>query len=170
MSGRVTIRAARPADGEALAAIYGAHVLHGTATFEIEPPDAGEMRARMAAVTARGWPWLIAEQAGEVIGYAYCARYRDRAAYRFTCEDSIYVREDRLGAGAGRALMAALIEAARTCGFREMIAVIGDADNAASIGLHAAFGFGHAGQIRRVGIKFERWLDVVYMQCSLSGA
>ncbi|PZU11049.1 MAG: GNAT family N-acetyltransferase [Sphingomonas sp.] len=160
----MVIRAARADDADALAAIYAGHVLHGTASFEVDPPDAEEMRLRLATVASRGWPWLVAERGGEVIGYAYCSRFHTRHAYRFTCEDSIYVHPDHVGTGAGRALLAALIERATEDGFREMIAVIGDADNAASIGLHAAFGFEHAGTIRRVGHKFDRWLDVIYMQ------
>jgi L-amino acid N-acyltransferase YncA len=160
----ILIRQARQADAEALTDIYGAHVLHGTASFEIDPPDAEEMRVRLATVTSRGWPWLVAEREGAVIGYAYCSRFHTRHAYRFTCENSIYVHRDRVGTGAGRALLVALMDRARDGGFREMIAVIGDADNVASIGLHLALGFEHAGMIRRVGYKFDRWLDVIYMQ------
>lgn len=160
----VMVRKGVPADGEQLAEIYAPHVLRGTATFEVDPPCAEEMGVRMATVIARGWPWLVAERDGHAIGYAYCAQFRDRHAYRFTCEDSIYVHPDHVGTGVGRILLAALIEAARQCGFREMIAVIGDADNVGSIGLHDAFGFAHAGTIRRVGYKFDRWLDVVTMQ------
>jgi phosphinothricin acetyltransferase len=170
VSQSIVIRPARQSDAEALAVIYGGHVMRGTASFEVEPPDAEEMRLRLATVTSRGWPWLVAERADEVIGYAYCSRFHTRHAYRFTCEDSIYVHEDKLGTGAGRALLTALIERARADGFREMIAVIGDADNQASIKLHEMLGFDHAGVIRRVGYKFDRWIDVVYMQkCLIEG-
>lgn len=165
----IGIRAARSDDADAIAAIYAGYVLRSTASFEIDPPDAEEMRLRHATVTSRGWPWLVAERDGEVIGYAYCAHFRTREAYRFTCENSIYVHEDHAGQGAGRALLEALIEAARALGFREMIAVIGDSGNGASIGLHASFGFEHAGVMRRVGYKFDRWIDVVYMQKRLAG-
>lgn len=168
MSQSIQIRPARPADADALAEIYGGHVLRGTASFEVEPPDAAEMALRLATVTSRGWPWLVAERDSVVIGYAYCSRFHTRRAYRFTCEDSIYVHEAHVGTGAGRVLLSALIEQARKDGFREMIAVIGDADNVASIGLHAAFGFEDAGVLRRVGYKFDRWIDVVYMQLSLA--
>ncbi|QJU57938.1 N-acetyltransferase [Sphingomonas sp. AP4-R1] len=164
MSHPILIRPVRQDDAAALATIYAAHVRHGTATFEVEAPDAEEMRLRVATVVSRGWPWIVAERAGEVIGYAYCGLFRTRHAYRFTCEDSIYVDADQVGTGAGRALLAGLIEAARAAGFREMIAVIGDADNRASIGLHEALGFDHAGVMRRVGYKFDRWIDVIYMQ------
>ena len=164
----IAVRTAVPSDGEALAEIYGAHVRHGTGTFEVDPPDAEEMRARVATIISRGWPWLVAERGGAVIGYAYYGQFRDRHAYRFTCEDSVYVGAESIGTGAGRTLLGALVEAARQSGFREMVAVIGDADNAASISLHAAFGFEHAGRLRRVGFKFERWLDVVYMQKDLT--
>ncbi len=164
MSYSIVVRQAEADDAGALAAIYAGHVLHGTASFEVDPPDADEMRLRLATIVSRGWPWLVAEREGAVIGYAYCSQFRDRHAYRFTCEDSIYVDEGQVGTGAGRALLTALIGIARVLGFREMIAVIGDADNAASIGLHAALGFEPAGAIRRVGHKFDRWLDVIYMQ------
>lgn len=165
----IGIRTARNDDAEALAAVYAGHVLHGTASFEVDPPGAEEMRLRLATVTSRGWPWLVAERDGEIVGYAYCSQFRDRSAYRFTCEDSIYVHPDHVGTGAGRALLTALIEAAIALDFREMIAVIGDADNLASIRLHEKMGFEHAGAIRRVGFKFDRWLDVIYMQKRLAG-
>lgn len=167
MSQTILIRSARPADAEALADIYAGHVLRGTATFEVVPPDAEEMRLRLATVVSRGWPWIVAECEDVVIGYAYCGLFRTRHAYRFTCEDSIYIHEAHCGRGAGRALLSALIEAAHAAGFREMIAVIGDADNRASIALHEKLGFDHAGAMRRVGYKFDRWLDVIYMQKSL---
>ncbi len=169
MSQSIPIRPARQTDAEALAEIYGGHVLRGTASFEVEAPDVEEMRVRLATVTSRGWPWLVAERAGGVIGYAYFSRFHTRHAYRFTCEDTIYVHEDKVGMGAGRALLTALVERARADGFREIIAVIGDADNRASIRLHAAMGFEQAGVIRRVGYKFDRWIDVVYMQKCLVG-
>lgn len=165
------IRLCGPADAGALAAIYGHHVLHGTGTFEEEPPDAVEMARRLAAVTTRGWPWLVAEAAdGRVAGYAYAAQFRDRAAYRYACEDSVYVAADAMGMGVGAALLAALLPAARACGFRRMIAVIGDSANHASIALHRRFGFTHAGQLDAAGFKFGREIDVVFMQRPITEA
>ncbi len=140
---------------------------HGTGTFETEPPNSREMARRWNEVTARGLPWLVAEEGGEIGGYAYAAPYRARTAYRYTVEDSIYVRADRLGAGLGKLLMPALIAASQACGMHQMIAVIGDSANIASINLHRRFGFRHAGLLRDVGFKLDRWLDTVFMQRSL---
>lgn len=161
------IRPAGPADAEAIAAIYAPAVLTGTASFETEAPDATEMLFRMARVQARGWPWLVAESARGIAGYAYAGQFRDRAAYAHTCESSVYVAAAHHRAGVGLGLLHALFAAARQGGFREMIAVIGDSDNTASIGLHRACGFAEAGRLGKVGLKFGRWLDVVYMQRSL---
>jgi phosphinothricin acetyltransferase len=161
------IRAAVAADAAAIAAIYAPAVLHGTASFELEPPAAAEMAQRMARVAAQGCPWLVFDAAGGISGYAYAARFHDRAAYALTCETSVYVAPGSQRGGVGRQLLAALAVAAGEYGFREMIAVIGDSDNSASIGLHSACGFAEAGRLRQVGWKFGRWLDVVYMQRSL---
>ena len=158
------IRPAALADAEAVAAIYAHHVLHGTASFEEAPPDAAEMGRRMAEVLDQGWPWLLADEGNNAVGYAYAAQLKPRSGYRYTCEDSIYLHPEATGRGIGTRLLAALIEAAVACGFTRMVAVIGDAENAASIGLHAAHGFAPAGTLRRVGWKFGRWLDVVHMQ------
>jgi len=163
----VSLRAATAADAAAIATIYAHHVRTGTATFEIEPPDAAEMERRWSDVTSRGLPWLVAISSGEVIAYAYAGPYRPRPAYRFTVEDSIYVRGEACGKGIGRALLAELIDAAARAGARQMVAVIGDAANAASIGVHAALGFRHVGVLGSVGNKFARWLDVVLMQREL---
>jgi L-amino acid N-acyltransferase YncA len=163
----VALRAAAPRDFGAIAAIYAHHVRTGTASFEIDPPDAAEMRRRWREVTTRGLPYLVAAADGEVLGYAYAGAYRARPAYRFTVEDSIYVRADAQGRGLGRALLAMLIEEAERAGARQMVAVIGDAANEASIRLHAALGFRHAGTLASVGNKFARWLDVVLMQRAL---
>jgi phosphinothricin acetyltransferase len=122
---------------------------------------------RTMYVTANGLPWLVADDGGEVVGYAYAGPYRPRLAYRHTVEDSIYIRADRLGAGVGRVLMPALIDATQACGMRQMIAVIGDSSNQASINLHRRFGFKDAGLLKDVGFKFGRWLDTVFMQRSL---
>jgi L-amino acid N-acyltransferase YncA len=164
----VTIRAAAASDIDAIADIYAHHVKHGTATFEVEPPDSSEIGRRWTEVTAKGLPWLVADDGGDVVGYAYAGPYRPRLAYRHTVEDSVYVRADRLGTGVGKLLMPALIDATKACGMRQMIAVIGDSGNQASIQLHRRFGFEDAGLLKDVGFKFGRWLDTVFMQRSLS--
>ena len=163
----VTLRPAVPADLAAVAAIYRHHVLHGVASFEIEPPDAAEIARRFAAIVAEGLPYLVAETDGTVIGYAYAARYRERPAYRFTVEDSIYVAPGAGGRGIGRALLAALIDRCGALGYRRMIAVIGDSANVASIGLHARLGFRVAGVLPSVGFKHGRWVDSVLMERAL---
>lgn len=159
-----------PASAEDVAeitAIYAHHVIHGTASFETEPPDEAEMAARLAKVQAAGAPWLVARGAdGKVLGYAYASQFRDRPAYRFACENSVYIAHDRRGEGIGRALMALLIVAAERAGFRQMIAVIGGAQPA-SVRLHAALGFEEAGRMRSVGRKHGQWLDTLYMQRAL---
>jgi L-amino acid N-acyltransferase YncA len=164
----VIIRPAVASDMDAITLIYAHHVNHGTGSFETEAPDRTEMVRRWSEVEARGLPWLVAEDDGEIGGYAYAAPYRSRLAYRHTVEDSIYVRADRLGTGLGKLLMPALITAAQACGMRQMIAVIGDSANQSSITLHRRFGFDDAGLLRDVGFKFGRWLDTVFMQRSLA--
>lgn len=162
------IRDARDADAPAIAAIYAHHVRHGTGTFEEEPPDAAEMGRRLAALQRRGFAWLVAEaEDGTLLGYAYFGPFRERSAYRHTAENAIYVRDDVRGQGVGKALVAALLERAEAAGFRQMLAVIGDAENAGSIGLHLSLGFRQAGVMKSVGAKFGRWVDVVIMQRSL---
>jgi phosphinothricin acetyltransferase len=164
------IRDATPADGAAVAAIYGHHVLNGTASYDLVPPEAGEIRGKIERVTTAGWPFLVAELEGVVVGYAYGTQFRDRDAYRFTAEDSIYVHPERMGRGVGTALLQALIDRCATYGFRTIIAVIGGAEPS-SIALHASFGFREAGRLTAVGWKHGRWLDSVYMQLELpSGA
>lgn len=158
------IRNAIPADAEAVAAIYGHHVLWGTGTFEENPPSVAEMADRLDKVQSRGWPWLVAEKDGQVLGYAYAAQFRDRAAYRFAAEDSIYIHPDHMGMGVGRALLDTLMVASKESGFERMFAVIGDSDNAGSIRLHLAANFTHCGQLDKAGFKFGRYLDVVFMQ------
>jgi phosphinothricin acetyltransferase len=161
------IRDARiPADLAAIAAIYAHHVLHGTGTFEEDPPTEAEMARRIAEVQDQGWAWLVAEEpeGGRILGYAYFAQFRARSAYRFTAENSVYVRDDVRGQGVGKALVAALLERAEQAGFRTMIAVIGDAENVGSIGLHLSVGFRQVGVLRPAGVKFGRWVDVVFMQ------
>jgi L-amino acid N-acyltransferase YncA len=162
----LTVRDAVPDDAIAIAAIYAHHVLHGTATFDLDPPDAGFWRDKIADMAARGWPFVVADEGAGAIGYAYAAQFRDRPAYREACEDSIYIAPDAMGRGVGRALLAALIDCAAASGFREMIAVIGGAE-AASVAVHARLGFVETGRMRNVGIKFGRRLDTLYMQRSL---
>jgi phosphinothricin acetyltransferase len=164
----VTVRDATAADLPAITAIYAHHVLHGTGTFEEVPPDEAEMAARMARVQEAGCAWLVAvDAAGAVLGFGYFAPFRPRSAYRFTAEDSVYVRDDIRGQGVGKALMAELIGRAEARGMRQMVAVIGDAENVGSIGLHVSLGFRQVGVLKAVGLKFGRWLDVVQMQRAL---
>ena len=158
-------RDAVPADLPAITEIYAHHVLHGTGTFEEEPPDQADVAARVRAVQEKGWPWLVAEDDdGAILGYAYVAQFRPRSAYRFAGEDSVYVRDDQRGQGVGKALVAELVRRAEVCGFRQMFAVIGDSENVGSIGLHASLGFRHVGVLKWGGVKFGRWVDVVFRQ------
>ncbi len=162
-----TVRASEERDLASITAIYSHHVLNGLATFEIEAPDEPEMARRRAQIVSQGLPFLVAEREGRVVGYAYAAPYRARPAYRHTLEDSIYIAQDAVAQGAGRALLDALVAACARAGCRQLIAVIGDSANAASIGLHAACGFKHAGLLQGVGFKFGRWVDSVLMQMEL---
>ncbi len=159
-----TLRPSTDADVPAITSIYAHHVRTGLASFETEPPDAFEMARRRMDVLRRGLPFLVAEVDGAVVGYAYAGPYRVRPAYRFTVEDSIYIHPDHTRKGIGRRLLQAIIAACEEKGCRQMIAVIGDSGNAASIGLHQAFGFEHTGTLRSVGFKFGRWVDTVIMQ------
>lgn len=158
------IRASTDADVPAIAAVYAHHVLHGTGTFEIDPPSPADMAARRGDVLARGLPFLVAEQDGQLLGYAYCNWFKPRPAYRFSAEDSIYLSPAAAGRGIGRQLLTALVQQAEACGVRKLIAVIGDSANAPSIGVHRALGFADVGVIRSCGWKFERWLDIVLME------
>jgi L-amino acid N-acyltransferase YncA len=163
----VAIRPAALADIPAIARIYAHAVEHGTASFELAPPDEAEMTRRMQALLDGKFPYLAAELDGRVAGYAYAGLYRTRPAYRFTLEDSVYVAPEAQRRSVGRALLAALIETAATRGFRQMIAVIGDSEQTASIALHAALGFAYIGTLPSTGFKFGRWLDTVLMQRAL---
>jgi phosphinothricin acetyltransferase len=163
-----TIRPATLADIPAITAIYAHAVRHGTASFELDPPDEVEMKRRMSHLHDGGFPYLAAEERGTLLGYAYAGLYRTRPAYRFTLEDSIYIAPDRQGQGIGRALLDTLIEKCGALGFRQMIAVIGDSPTqVASVALHRAAGFEMIGTLDAVGYKFDRWLDTVLMQRSL---
>lgn len=158
------IRPADTADFPEIQAIYAHHVRNGTGTFEEIPPSIEEMLQRWQRITANGWAWLVAADATGVIGYGYYQQIRERSAYRFTAEDSIYVRDDVRGQGVGKALVTALLDAATAAGFRQMIAVIGDSENIGSIGVHTSLGFIKVGVLKSTGLKFGRWLDTVYMQ------
>src|SRR5689334_24105555 len=161
------IRAATEADIPEIQSIYAHHVLHGLGTFEEAPPSVEEMTERFAKVGGHGWSWLVASDETGVLGYAYYTQFRDRSAYRYCVEDSVYVREDVRGQGVGKALVAQLIEDATAAGMRQMIAVIGDSENVGSIGVHASLGFHMVGTMKAVGLTFVRWVDVVIMQRSL---
>ena len=150
-----------------VAAIYRHHVLHGLASFEEVPPDEAEIRARFEAVRKAGLPYIVYEEEGQILGYAYAGPYRTRSAYRFTVENSVYVREGYGGRGIGRALLTALIERCAAGPWKQMVAVIGDSENHASIGLHRALGFRMVGTLEKVGYKFNRWVDTVLMQRAL---
>ena len=169
---RPVTRPATIADISAITAIYAHAVKYGTATFETDPPSEREMEDRFCALTDGGFPYLVAakgseEAEGEVLGYAYAGPYRPRIAYRYTLENSIYVAPDHHRQGVGRALLDRLLSEACSRGFRQMIAVIGDSEQVASIALHRAAGFETVGTFAAGGLKFGRWLDTVLMQCRL---
>ena len=164
MNETMQIRPAAEADIAEIQSIYAHHVLHGTGTFEEAPPSVEEMTERFQKVVSQGWSWLVASDATGVLGYAYYTQFRDRSAYRYCVEDSVYVREDVRGQGVGKALVAGLIADATASGMRQMIAVIGDSENVGSIGVHASLGFHMVGTMRAVGVKFGRWVDVVTVQ------
>ena len=158
------IRHVTETDLPEIQSIYAHHVLTGTGTFEEVPPSVEEMRERFREGIGEGGVWLAASDATGVLGFAYYAQFRDRSAYRFAAENSIYVRQDVRGQGVGKVLVAKLIEEAEARGFRQMIAVIGDSENAGSVGVHASLGFRIVGTLHAAGVKFGRWLDVVFMQ------
>ncbi|ANN65214.1 GNAT family N-acetyltransferase [Bordetella bronchialis] len=161
------IRDATADDMAAIQAIYSHHVLHGTASFELTPPTLEEMLQRRAAVLQNRLPYLAAELEGRVVGYAYATLYRPRPAYRYTCEDSVYVRPGMGGHGIGGRLLTELIQRCTALGWRQMLAVVGDSANAASLALHARRGFHPVGTLRSVGHKFGEWRDTVLMQRAL---
>ena len=161
------VREAREEDMAAVQAIHAHHVLHGAASFEEEPPSLAEMTRRRGVVIELGLPYLVAERDGQVVGYSYAMPYHPRSAYRFTIEDSIYIDHRLTRAGIGRALLSSLIDRCAAGQLRQMIAVIGDSGNVASIALHASLGFRHAGALHNVGFKFGRWIDSVLMQRDL---
>jgi L-amino acid N-acyltransferase YncA len=161
------VRSAQTSDIPAVTAIYAHYVLHNTATFEIEAPSVEEMTRRWADVMALGFPYLVAEESGVVLGYAYVRPFHPRAAYRDTVENGIYLHPESLGRGVGKLLMKRLIQDCESIGLRQMIAVIGGSGNVASIRLHESLGFRRAGQLQSVGFKHNQWLDTVYFQLPL---
>jgi len=163
----VTLRPAIAGDLPVLREIYAGHVRTGAASFEEVPPDLAEFERRWQGIVALGLPYLVASAGDRLLGYAYAGPYRPRSAYRFTVEDSIYLDPDSVGRGIGRRLLAAIIEGATEAGKRQMLAVIGDSANRASIALHAKLGFTEVGTFRAVGFKFGRWVDSVLMQRAL---
>jgi L-amino acid N-acyltransferase YncA len=165
-SSDVSIRQASPDDAAALAAIYAHHVAHGTASFDTVARSEAETTAKIIECGKRGWPFLVAEQDGQAVAYAYATQFRDRPAYASTCENSIYVAPSHIGRGIGRTLLDELLKAAEQAGFRQMIAVIGGGEPA-SVAVHGKAGFVEAGRMRSVGRKFGKWLDTVYMQRTL---
>jgi L-amino acid N-acyltransferase YncA len=167
MKTELVIRESTGADISAITEIYKHHVRTGTGTFEIDPPDEKEIARRHSDLVSRGFPWLVAELDGKIIGYAYAAPFRAREAYRFTLEDSIYVDSGTMRQGVGVELLRKLIAVSRSKGFRQIIALIGDSNNIGSIRVHERCGFKDAGVLKDVGLKFDRWLDVVMMQLEL---
>jgi len=164
----VRIRGASEADAAAVAAIYGHHVLNGLGTFEEVPPSDAEIAARIAGVLRHGLPYLVAEDDdGALLGFAYASPFRPRAAYRYTAEESVYVRPDLVGRGVGKALVAEIIRICEAMGLRQLVAVIGDSGNAASRGLHRSLGFVEIGVGRGFGFKHGRWVDIVQVQRAL---
>ena len=163
-----TVRAVTDGDMAAVTAIYGHHVLHGKASFEEKPPTEEDMRGRQRAVLDGGYPYLVAERNGQVVGYAYAGPYRTRPAYRYSVENSVYVAPGQTGGGVGSALLGALIQACEASGFRQMIAIIGDSANGGSIALHDKLGFRHIGTLSAVGFKQGVWVDSVIMQRPLN--
>lgn len=158
------IRPRTDADMAKITAIYTHHVLHGTSSWELTPPDETEMIRRAHAIEDAGYPYLVAERDGAVAGYAYAGAYRPRPAYRNTVELSIYIDDTRRRAGIGGALMTALIDTCTDMGFRQMIAIIGDSQNRQSIDFHEKMGFVHVGKVHEIGYKFGRWMDQIIMQ------
>ena len=164
---QLIVRPSTEADVTRCAEIYAHHVLHGTASFEIDPPDLAEMKKRRAAVLDIGLPHVVAERDGRVLGYAYAGNWRPRPAYKFSVEDSIYIDKDAVGQGVGKALLPVLIDQCTRLGRKQMVAVIGDSAQTPSIRLHESCGFEMVGTLKNIGFKFGRWLDSVLMQRAL---
>jgi phosphinothricin acetyltransferase len=169
MGESMIVRDATPDDAPALADIYGHHVLHGFGTFEEVPPSVAEMAERRAAVAEKGLPYLVAERDGRVLGFAYAAPFRPRAAYRHTVEDSVYIAPDAIGQGVGKALLTEVLARCEALGLRQVVAVVGDSGNAASLALHRSLGFEQKGVGQSFGFKHGRWVDIVWLQKPLNG-
>lgn len=167
MGAELVIRAATEADVPAMTAIYAHHVLHGTGTFELTPPNEAEIASRLSAIRDRGLPWLVGERDGEVVGYVYAGPFRTRPAYDWIVEDSVYIRQDCGRQGIGGALVQEVIDRCTALGYRQMVSLIGDSANLGSIRLHRRLGFLRIGLFASVGWKHGRWLDVVMMQRAL---
>jgi phosphinothricin acetyltransferase len=165
--GDIALRPAAAEDFGRIQQIYAHHVHHGFASFEEEPPDAAELRRRHGAIVTRGLPYLVAARADLILGYSYAGPYRTRSAYRYTVEDSVYLAPEAARQGIGRLLLGRVIESCIALGYRQMVAVIGDSGNAASVGLHRALGFRMIGVIEGCGFKLDRWVDSVLMQRAL---
>jgi phosphinothricin acetyltransferase len=161
------IRPSQSIDMAQITAIYQHHVLHGTGTFEIEPPTETDMTQRRADVLSKDLPYLVASEGTRVLGFAYSNWFKPRPAYRYSAEDSIYLAPDAIGSGLGRALLAELCRQAEQAGVRKLIAIIGDSNNLGSIGVHRSAGFQPVGTLTSCGWKFGRWLDVVLMERAL---
>ncbi len=165
-----TLRPAQETDMEGVQRIYGDHVSHGLASFEEAPPSVDEMRSRFRTLKSQSFPYLVAERPDGIVGYSYAGPYRTRSAYRFTIENSVYVAKDCSGQGIGRALLSALIAECEKGPWRQMIAIIGNSGNRASIALHEKLGFQLVGTLRDVGFKHDQWVDTVLMQRHLAPA
>lgn len=161
------IRPSQDQDLPQITAIYAHHVLHGTGTFETDPPSVADMTARRADVLGKGLPYLVAEQDGQVVGFAYGNWFKPRPAYRYSVEDSIYLAPDLHRKGLGRALLAELLARFEAVGIRKVMAIIGDSANAGSVGVHRALGFTQVGLVESCGWKFGAWRDIVIMQKTL---
>lgn len=161
------IRASQSSDIAQISAIYTHHVLHGTGTFEVDPPSIADMTQRREDVLSKALPFLVVSAGDQVLGFAYCNWFKPRPAYRFSAEDSIYLAPEACGKGLGISLLAELIGQAERAGIRKLIAVIGDSGNKESMGVHISAGFNHVGTLKSCGWKFERWLDVVLMEKAL---
>ena len=160
----IRIRDAEDDDMAAIAALYAHYVRIGAASFEENPPESAQMARRRAEVLERGLPYVVAETGGTILGFAYAGPFRHRSAYRYTVEDSVYVAPESQGLGAGRKMLNELVERCTRAGYRQMVAVIGDPENNASVAFHAAMGFRSVGTLHSIGFKFERWIDIVIMQ------
>ena len=160
----ILIRPSAESDLDAITAIYAHAVTHGTASFELDPPSKTEMAGRRAAILEGGYPYIVAEKDGAILGYAYAGAYRTRPAYRSTVEDSIYVAPSAQGQGVGRALLGTLLDECEALDFRLIVAVIGDEDSHGSIALHRSLGFELVGVFKGIGYKHGRWLSTVLME------